>query len=87
MKRILLITVSAGLCGILIMLLPLYLWHQANFPDMLLLNPLEFRGEITEYYKTRCTFLEPISITTFYTTLAISFAISVIAYAFFKRRL
>lgn len=83
MKRTLLITVSAVLCGILVMLMPLYFWHQANFPDTIFVNPLDFREEI----KARWGLLEPTPITPFYTTLAISFVISIVAYVLLKRRL
>ncbi|MDI6848153.1 MAG: hypothetical protein QMD23_08575 [Candidatus Bathyarchaeia archaeon] len=86
MRRIMPLIVSAVLCGILIMFLPLYFWHQANFPNepATLLN---FRKESLEYYKAQWALPEPTPIMSFYTTLAISFAISLIAYAFLKRRL
>jgi hypothetical protein len=87
MKRILLLTASAVLCGILLMFLPLKLWHQANFPDTIIINPLNFRKEFQEYYKAHWALFEPTTITPFYATLAISFAISLVAYVFLKRRL
>ncbi|MDH7477658.1 MAG: hypothetical protein QHH17_04670 [Candidatus Bathyarchaeota archaeon] len=86
MKRTLLLTVSAVLCGILVMFVPWYLWYQANFPyePLALLN---FREKSLEYYKAQWALLERTPITPFYITLAISFAISIIAYTFLKRRL
>lgn len=84
MKRTLFVTVSAGLCGILVMLMPLYIWHQANFPN----EPatvLSFREKSLEYYKAQWALLEPTPITPFYIFLAISFTISIIAYVFLKR--
>jgi hypothetical protein len=85
MKKTLLLMVSAVLCGILVMFLPLYIWHQENFPDKptTLLN---LREEAMESLKATWG-LEPAPITPLYTALAISFAISLIAYAFLKRHL
>ncbi|MGC8895735.1 MAG: hypothetical protein ACP5LB_03060 [Candidatus Bathyarchaeia archaeon] len=86
MKRTLFLMASAVLCGILAMFLPLYIWHQANFPD----KPAtlsNLREEVPEYYKANWGLLEPAPITPLYAALAISFAISLVAYAFFKRRL
>ncbi|MEM3700906.1 MAG: hypothetical protein QXL57_08615 [Candidatus Bathyarchaeia archaeon] len=86
MKRTLLITVSAVFCGILVMLMPLYFWHKANFPDTLFVNPLAIREESLEYLKAQWGLREPSLITPFCTSLAISFVISIVAYAFLKRR-
>jgi hypothetical protein len=83
MKRILLLTVSAVLCGILVMFLPLYVWHKANFPD----KPATFLSLREEALKATWGLLKPAPITPLYAALAISFAISLVAYAFFKRRL
>lgn len=86
MKRTLLITVSAVICGILAMFVPLYLWHLANFPE----EPATFpnlREESLEYYKAHWGLQEPTPITPLHITLAISFAISIAAYILLKRRL
>jgi hypothetical protein len=84
MKRTLLLITSAVLCGILVTFLPLYIWHKVNFPD----NPETFYGlrdEVLEYNRTYSTLREPTQVTPLYAILAISFAISVLAYGFLKR--
>jgi hypothetical protein len=86
MKRILLLMASAVLCGILVMFLPLYIWHQANFPD----NPVTFlslREEVMESLKAAWGIREPALIMPFGAALTISFVISLFAYVLLKRRL
>jgi hypothetical protein len=86
MKRILLLTASAVLCGILVMFLPLYVWHQANFPD----KPATFlslREETMESLKAAWGLCEPSPILPFGAALMISFVISLFAYVLLKRRL
>jgi hypothetical protein len=86
MKRILLLMALAVLCGILVMFLPLYIWHQANFPD----KPVTFlslREETMESLKDAWGLLEPAPFMPFGAALTISFVISLVAYVFLKRRL
>jgi hypothetical protein len=68
------------------MFLPLYVWHQANFPD----KPVTFlslREETMESLKATWGLREPSLILPFGAALMISFVISAFAYVFLKRRL
>ncbi|MDH5483576.1 MAG: hypothetical protein OEY22_11980 [Candidatus Bathyarchaeota archaeon] len=84
MRKNLLAVVSAVLCGILAMFIPLCVWHQVNFPG----KPLTFGslGEAMRSLDSYTTSLEDLSMTPFYLAFILSFAVSTVAYVFSKRR-
>ncbi|MGQ9726290.1 MAG: hypothetical protein ACUVQW_00610 [Candidatus Bathycorpusculaceae bacterium] len=86
MKKTLIMVASAVFCGILAMLLPLYVWHQANFPD----KPAtlgDLKQESLQKLKNAWGLQEPSFITPFYMALTLSFTVAAIAYVFLKKRL
>jgi hypothetical protein len=83
MRKSLLAVISAVICGILIMLIPLCVWYQVNFPG----RPLSFSGlkEGGRSLDNYAISLEDLSITSFYMAFVISFAVSMVVYIFSKR--
>jgi len=85
LKKNLIAVVSAVFCGILAMLIPLCVWHQANFPDIPC-TVLSLREEAMERRECYWPRVEDLSMAPFYITLILSFIASVFAYVCFKRR-
>lgn len=83
MRKTLLATISAVVLGVSVMVLPLYMWHQINYPEKVF-TPLNIRQEALEL-ETYDAHLEKPVATPLYFTLALSFIASAIAYALSKR--
>jgi len=85
MRKNLLVAISAVFCGILAMLIPLCVWHQVNFPGQLLtFGSLEEAMRSLDGYRMS---LEDFSMIPFYVAFVLSFAVSMVAYVFSKRRI
>jgi hypothetical protein len=85
MRKSLLVVISAVICGILAMLIPLCAWYQVNFPG----RPFTFSGlkegasgSLDSYEIS----LKDLSMTPFYVAFVLSFAVSMVVYIFSKRR-
>jgi len=85
LRNNLIAVISAVFCGILAMLIPLYVWYQVNFPDI----PSTFLSLREQAMKGRECYwatVKNLSIAPFYITLILSFTASIFAYVYFKRR-
>lgn len=83
MRKALLTITLAAVLGVSVMILPLYMWHQINYPEKVF-TPLNIRQEALEL-ETYDAHLERPATTPFYFILALSFIASAIAYALSKR--
>lgn len=83
MRKTLLATISAVVLGVSVMTLPLYMWHQTNYPERGF-TLTSVREEVLEL-KSYDTRLERPIVIPLYLVLALSFIASAIAYALSKR--
>ena len=85
LRKNLFAVISAVFCGILAMLIPLYVWHQVNFSytPFTLFN---IRKEAIESLEGYGMSLKDLTMAPFYVTLILSFIASMGVYVFFKRR-
>lgn len=84
MRKNLLAVISAVVCGILAIFIPLCVWHQVNFPGKFLtLDSLQEAMRSSESYAIS---MEDLSMTPFYSAFILSFAVSIVAYVFSKKR-
>lgn len=83
MRKTLLAVMLAVVLGVLVMVLPLYMWHQTNYPEkgFTLAN---VREEALKFGTYNARLERPI-VTPLYFVLALSFIASAIAYALSKR--
>ena len=85
LRKNLLAIMSAIFCGISAMLIPLCVWHQVNFPgEALTLGGFQEAMRGLDGYGMS---LEDFSMIPFYVAFVLSFAVSMVAYAFSKRRI
>ncbi len=85
MRKNLLVIISAIFCGILAMLIPLCVWYQVNFPGgALTLGGFQEAMRSLDSYRMS---LENFSMIPFYVAFLLSFAVSMVAYVFSKRRI
>ena len=83
MRKALLTITLAAVLGVSVMILPLYMWHQINYPEKVF-TPLNIRQEALELETYDVHFERPAA-TPFYFIMALSFIASAIAYALSKR--
>lgn len=85
MKRNLVAVISAVFLGIIVMFMPLFMWHQVNFPEI---PPslCSLRREAMRSTEAYGTPLDVSSISPFYATLILSFLASMVVYVFSKSR-
>jgi hypothetical protein len=84
LRKNLLAVISAVFCGILAIVIPLCVWHQVSFPGKLL--TLDSLREAMRSLESYATSVEDLSMTPFYLAFVLSFAVSIVAYVFSKRR-
>jgi len=85
LRKNLFAVISAVFCGILVVFIPLCVWHQVNFPNTSL-TCANVRKEAMEDLESYGMSLEDLSMAPFYVTLILSFIASLVAYVFSKRR-
>jgi hypothetical protein len=77
--------ISAVFCGFLAVFIPLYVWHQVNFPNTSL-TCANVRKEAMKDLESYGISPNDLSMAPFYVTLILSFLASLVAYVFSKRR-
>jgi len=80
LRKNLFAVISAVFCGILVVFVPLCVWHQVSFPDTPF-TPSNVRKKVMESLEGYGVSLVP-----FYVTLILSSLASMVAYVFSKRR-
>ena len=85
LRKNLIAVISAVFCGILVVFIPLYVWHQVNFPNTSL-TYANVRKEAMEDLESYEMSPNDLSMAPFYVTLILSFLASMGVYVFFKRR-
>lgn len=85
LRKNLIAVISAVFCGILVMLIPLFVWYQINFPNKAV-TFLSLREEASKSVEAYRAPLANISLTPFYVAFIVSLAVSLVVYVFSKRR-
>jgi hypothetical protein len=85
LRKNLFAVILAVFCGILVMVIPLCVWHQVSFPNKAV-TFLSLRKEALESVEAYGTPLANISLTPFYVAFIVSLAVSLVVYLFSKKR-